>query len=294
MIFSWPLRLRYNLVSCRICKRDLFALRAICVGLGILLRLHAVEAASPMATTVQAGKAFTAVVPFSPRQSAFEKEQALTPSQLVKRWQPMVAKASRRFDVPVSWINAVMRVESGGRTMLSEEMPMVSEKGAMGIMQVMPKTYTEMKTQYRLGPDPFDPSDNIEAGAAYLRWLKSKYAYPAMFAAYNAGSQRVDDLLAQGTPLPQETRDYVDRIGAILNRFGGHDGTYINAVSLTRPDGSPVLIDPFVVRSVRATLPGEYAPGVRAVVLMGGRLSQGVREDPAAVRVAILMRGGEI
>jgi membrane-bound lytic murein transglycosylase B len=260
----------------------------------MFLGLQTAQTASPKAATVQAGKAFTPVAPLLHPRSVFEKEQAMTPAQPVKRWQPMVAKASRRFDVPITWINAVMRLESGGRTMLSEKMPMVSEKGAMGIMQVMPQTYTEMKTQYRLGPDPFDPHDNIQAGAAYLHWLKSKYAYPAIFAAYNAGSQRVDDLLAQGTPLPEETRGYVDRIGAILNGSGGRDGTYINAVSLTRPDGSPVLIDPVVVRSVRATLPGEYAPVVQSVVRMGERLSQGVREDPSAVRAAIRMRGGKI
>jgi soluble lytic murein transglycosylase-like protein len=46
----------------------------------------------------------------------------------------------------------------------------------MGIMQVMPQTYTEIRARYRLGPDPFDPYDNIQAGAAYLRRLKSKYA----------------------------------------------------------------------------------------------------------------------
>jgi len=218
----------------------------------------------------------------------------MTPAELVKRWKPMVAKASRRFGVPVTWINAVIRVESGGRTMLSEKMPMVSEKGAVGIMQVMPQTYTEMRAQYRLGPDPFNPNDNIQAGAAYLRWLKGKYAYSAIFAAYNAGPQRVDDLLAQGTPLPDETLGYIERIGWILNGSGGRDGTYINTVSLTRPDGLPVLIDPLVVRSARATLPGEYAPGVQSVVRMGGRLTQAVREDLAAVRAAIRMRGGKV
>jgi len=206
----------------------------------------------------------------------------------------MVAKASRRFGVPVGWINAVMRVESGGRTMLSEGMPMVSEKGAVGIMQLLPQTYTEMRTQYRLGSNPFDPNDNIQAGTAYLRWLKSKYAYPAIFAAYNAGPLRVDKLLADGTPLPEETRNYVDRIGGILNGAGGRDGTYISAVSLTRPDGSSVLVDPLAVRSARVTFPGEYALGVQSVLHMGGRLTQGVREDLATVRAAIRMRGGRI
>jgi len=269
-----------------------FVLRAASVGLVTMLWLPGAEAASPNGASTR--KALTAATPLLPPRAAFEKEQAMTPAQLVKRWQPMVARASRRFGVPVTWINAVMRVESGGRTMLSQNMPMVSEKGALGIMQVMPKTYTEMRTQYRLGPEPFDPNDNIQAGTAYLRWLKSKYPYPAIFAAYNAGPQRVDDLLAQGTPLPDETRAYIDRIVGILNGSGGRDGTTINAVQLTRPDGSPVLIDPMVVRSVREALPGEYAPGVLCVVRMGERLTQGVREDLAAVRTAIRIRGGRI
>lgn len=214
------------------------------------------------------------------------------PAQLVQRWKPMVAKASRRFGVSVAWINAVMRVESGGRTMLSENARMVSEKGAMGILQVMPGTYAEMRAQYRLGADPFNPTDNIHAGAAYLRWLKGKYAYPAMFAAYNAGPDRVDDLLANGTPLPEETRNYVSRIGAILD--GGGDGATIRAATFTRPDGATVQIDPAAVRSIRAALPGEYAPGVQTVLHLGGRLTQGVREDAGTATATIRIRGGRI
>ena len=98
----------------------------------------------------------------------------MSPAQLIRRWKTPVAKASRRFGVPVAWINAVMRVESGGRTMLAENARMISDKGAMGIMQVMPGTYAEMAADHRLGADAFNPSDNIHAGAAYLRWLKGK------------------------------------------------------------------------------------------------------------------------
>jgi hypothetical protein len=156
----------------------------------------------------------------------------------------------------------------------------------------MPGTYAEMRAQYRLGPDPFNPSDNIHAGAAYLRWLKGKYAYPAMFAAYNAGPDRVDDLLVNGTPLPEETRNYVSRIGAILE--GGGDGAAIRAATFTRPDGAPVQIDPAAVQSIRAALPGEYAPGVQTVLRLGGRLTQGVREDVVAATAAIRIRGGKI
>ena len=256
----------------------------LCVLLGMPLPVWAATAPK-----VQKTAAKPAVHPW---KAAFQKEQAMSPAQLVQQWKPMVTKASRRFGVSVAWINAVMRVESGGRTMLSENARMVSDKGAMGIMQVMPGTYAEMRAQHRLGADPFDPSNNIQAGAAYLRWLKGKYAYPAMFAAYNAGPDRVDNLLTNGAPLPEETRNYVSRIGGILERGG--DGAAILAATLTRPDGTSVQIDPVAVQSIRAVLPGEYAPGVQTVLRLGGRLTQGVREDVAAATAAIRIRGGKI
>jgi len=228
-----------------------------------------------------------------PVPSVFEQEQAMTPAERIKRWKPIVTAASRRVRVPVAWINAVMRVESGGRTMLTEKSPMVSPKGAMGLMQLLPKTYEEMRTQYGLGPNAFNPKNNIHAGAAYLRWLHGKYGYPAMFAAYNAGPERVDDLLARGKPLPAETQDYVSRVGDILDKSGGPDGTSINSATLTRPDGSPVLIDPMAVSSIRAVLPGEYPVGVQSVLTMG-RLTQGVQEDRSAAMAVIRVRGGRV
>jgi soluble lytic murein transglycosylase-like protein len=224
--------------------------------------------------------------------SVFAREQAMSPTERITRWKPIVAKASHRVGVPVAWINAVMRVESGGRTMLSETAPMVSSKGAIGLMQVLPATYGEMRVQYGLGPDPFDAKDNIHAGAAYLKWLRGKYGYPALFAAYNAGPGQVDDLLARGKALPAETRAYVTRIGAILD-FGA-DGTAINAARLTRPDGSDVLIDPLAVSAIRAVVPGEYPDGVQSVLTVGRMMTQGVRETAAEATAAIRIRGGKI
>src|SRR5471032_1688620 len=133
-----------------------------------------------------AAKVLAAQAKPHPALSVFQQEQAMTPAERITRWKPIVGTASRRAGVPAAWINAVMRVESGGRTMLSEKLPMVSPKGAMGLMQVLPPTYAEMRAQLRLGPDAFDPKNNISAGAAYLHWLRVKYGYPAMFAAYNA------------------------------------------------------------------------------------------------------------
>jgi soluble lytic murein transglycosylase-like protein len=229
----------------------------------------------------------------APQRSVFAQEQAMSPTQLIKRWSSNVQGASRRFKVPVLWINAVMRMESGGRTMLSEGQPMVSDRGALGLMQVLPGTYDEMAQQYKLGPDPFRPHDNIMAGAAYLRWLKGKYGYPALFAAYNAGPQRVDDLLAHGTALPAETQAYIKGIDKILGGNGGRDGTSILAVNLTRPDGSPVKVDPIAVLSVREAFAGEYPDNVNAV-LRFDRRNQAVTEDVAAVTRALREHGGHI
>ena len=82
----------------------------------------------------------------------------MSPAQLIKRWTPITTKASKRFGVPLLWINAVMRLESGGRTMLAENQRMISDKGALGLMQVLPGTFAEMREQYRLGADVFDPA----------------------------------------------------------------------------------------------------------------------------------------
>ena len=45
----------------------------------------------------------------------------------------------------------------------------------MGLMQIMPKTWAELRARYGLGADPFDPRDNILAGAAYIRELHDRY-----------------------------------------------------------------------------------------------------------------------
>ena len=227
----------------------------------------------------------------APVLSAYQQEQAMTPAQLILRWQPLVAKASHRVGVPVAWINAVMRVESGGRTMLTDSQPMVSSKGALGLMQVLPQTYQDMRAQYKLGPNPFAPKDNISAGAGYLRWLRGKYGYPVMFAAYNAGPGQVDDVLGGQKQLPAETKSYVARVAAILGQPA--DGALIDAAKFTRPDGTPVLIDPLAVSRVRAAEPGEYPDGVQTVLSMG-RLTQGVREDAGVVMAALRIRGGKV
>ena len=53
----------------------------------------------------------------------------------------------------------------------------------MGLMQIMPKTWTELRARYGLGADPYDPHDNILAGAAYIRELHDRYGSPGFLAA---------------------------------------------------------------------------------------------------------------
>lgn len=149
-----------------------------------------------------------------PGPTVFEQESAMTPAVLLDRWAPFVAEASRRFSIPVSWIRAVMRRESGGRTMLDETTPMTSDVGAEGLMQVMPETYDEMRVQYGLGNDAYNPHDNIIAGTAYMRWLYKRYGFPKMFAAYNDGPGNFDKHNAGKRDLPPETVAYLAAISA--------------------------------------------------------------------------------
>jgi soluble lytic murein transglycosylase-like protein len=123
-----------------------------------------------------------------------------------------VTEASKRFGVPEHLIRAVMQVESGAKQRAR------SSKGAMGLMQIMPKTWTELHARYGFGTDPFDPHDNILAGAAYIRELYDRYGAPGFLAAYNAGPGRYERHLATGRPLPDETQSYVATLIPMINR----------------------------------------------------------------------------
>jgi Transglycosylase SLT domain len=129
----------------------------------------------------------------------------------IAQWSDYIAEAAQTFAIPDAWIRGVMQAESGGRTTLNGK-PITSNKGAMGLMQIMPDTYRDLRLRYGLGANAYDPRDNIIAGAAYLRQMYQRYGYPSLFAAYNAGPKRVDDLLLTGRPLPQETVAYVNGI----------------------------------------------------------------------------------
>ncbi|WP_287786336.1 lytic transglycosylase domain-containing protein [Acidiphilium sp.] len=144
-------------------------------------------------------------------------------------WQPDIAAAAHRFDIPEAWIAAVMRAESGGRATMDGE-PIRSPAGAMGLMQVMPQTYAALRARYGLGADPYAPRDNILAGAAYLRELLDRYGVRWFLAAYNAGPARLDAFLRAGRALPVETQRY---LAALAPQIGGTSGGVQAAAATT-------------------------------------------------------------
>jgi soluble lytic murein transglycosylase-like protein len=109
----------------------------------------------------------------------------------------LVDNAARKYGLPPAFVRAVVAAESGYQTNA------VSPKGAIGLMQLMPATASE------LGADPTIPEQNVDAGTRYLRDLLLKYdnqAYHAL-AAYNAGPGAVDKY--HGVPPYRETQTYI-------------------------------------------------------------------------------------
>jgi hypothetical protein len=121
-----------------------------------------------------------------------------------------IGEAAQRFGLPASWISAVMAMESGGDVLA------LSPQGAMGLMQIMPNTWAGLRVRHGLGADPYEPRDNILAGAAYLREMHDRYGAPGFLAAYNAGPARYDEYLATGRELPTETQLYVAMLAPLI------------------------------------------------------------------------------
>lgn len=129
---------------------------------------------------------------------------AVTPPELA-------ANAARKFALPESFVQSVMRAESGFNPAA------VSPKGATGLMQLMPETARQ------LGVDAKDPKQNAEGGAQYLRDLLALYEdrpdqVLLALAAYNAGPAAVERY--HGVPPYQETRQYILRVLKNWDRNG--------------------------------------------------------------------------
>lgn len=150
-----------------------------------------------------------------------------------------VREAAQRFGIPAAWIRAVMHVESRGVRRA------ISPKGAMGVMQLMPDTWAALRVRYGLGRDPYDPRDNILAGAAYLREMHDRYGSPGFLAAYNAGPRRYENYRDRRRPLPAETIAYVAELLPLID--GGDGDPTILIASIARLAWAKASL--FVMRS---------------------------------------------
>ncbi len=142
--------------------------------------------------------------------------------QFDTQFAPFIDEAAKQLGIPAHWINAVMQAESSG------DVHALSPTGAMGLMQIMPETWADLRLRYGLGADPYQPHDNILAGAAYLRELHDRYGVPGFLAAYNAGPARWEAHLAHGQALPNETRLYIAELLPVIG------GDAVESVSASR------------------------------------------------------------
>jgi hypothetical protein len=104
-------------------------------------------------------------------------------------------------------------------------------------MQVMPRTYDTLQARYGLGSDPYEPRDNILAGAAYIREMHDRYGAPGFLAAYNAGPDRLDAVLAGVKVLPDETEGYLASVAprlGLATTVGGSSASYASTASARR------------------------------------------------------------
>jgi soluble lytic murein transglycosylase-like protein len=142
-------------------------------------------------------------------QPAGGEARAVPTSKRREAYDPHVKGAAEKYRLPEALILAVMAVES------NFDPRALSDKGAMGLMQLMPATAKDLYVA-----DAWDPAQNIEGGARYLRLLANQYSGDLVktLAAYNAGPEAVRRA-GEAVPDIPETREYVRKVVALYQAF---------------------------------------------------------------------------
>jgi soluble lytic murein transglycosylase-like protein len=141
----------------------------------------------------------------------------------------LVDQTASRFQVDPELIRAIVRVESG------YDPKAVSNKGAMGLMQLIPAT------AQRFGvANPFDPKQNLEGGVNYLKYLLDLFGgdLSLSLAAYNAGEHTVQR--SGGIPAIPETQNYVRKITSIY-QTGDAPGPTPAKTTPKEPPKAPII-----------------------------------------------------
>lgn len=130
-----------------------------------------------------------------PEQQWWERRSDAPPDE--------IDRAAQLYNIPAELVRSVIAIESAGNA------EAISNRGARGLMQLMPVTAGEMYVQ-----DPVDPAQNISGGTRYLRFLANQFNGDMLLvvAAYNAGPEAVRKY--HGVPPFEETRQYVRKVMA--------------------------------------------------------------------------------
>ena len=118
-----------------------------------------------------------------------------------EKYDDLISDASERSGVSFPLLKAIIKAES------DFDPHAVSKKGATGLMQIMPENFKPLGIS-----DPFDPRENINAGARYFKQMYDRFKgkLTLSLAAYNAGPTAVDRY--QTIPPYEETQEYVRRV----------------------------------------------------------------------------------
>jgi hypothetical protein len=139
----------------------------------------------------------------------------------------LVEQTASRLQIDPQLVHAIIKVES------EYDPKAISRKGAMGLMQLIPQTAQRFGVE-----NPFNPKENIEGGASYLKHLLDLFGgdLPLSLAAYNAGEGAVQRF--GGIPSFTETRDYVRKVTDIYQSVSPQPGT--NAAG-NKPQASVII-----------------------------------------------------
>jgi soluble lytic murein transglycosylase len=155
-----------------------------------------------------------------PRGDEYRKVISASTEQSGGSFDPIIQQKSRKYDIDPSIIRALISAES------SWDVHAISNKGAIGLMQLMPATARDMKIK-----NPFDPEQNIEGGTRYLRMLLDRFNgnMELAVAAYNAGPAAVEK--SGGIPLFSETRKFVRNVISSYRKKSDDKRTRIHKIT---------------------------------------------------------------
>lgn len=183
------------------------------LGLGVFLGFLAAGSLAPVRGDIYRYRDSEGVWHFTnikkdSRYRLYIREKDKGPKEYIRSYEKVIARAGKEYGVEPSLIKAIIKAES------DFDHRAVSEKGARGLMQLMPGTAAQMDVR-----DSFDPEENILGGTRYLSGLLERFApdLEKAVAAYNCGPERVES--HNGVPPIPETADFVRKVLGYYRQF---------------------------------------------------------------------------